>query len=278
MLDKRFRFALATAVLAAGVSHAQSQPQNNYVRDYCVKVEPGKSGDFAAYVREVTPKLMQARVDAGEAAWGLVAEVIAPEGSTAPCDYHIVYGFRGSLPEPSTDPSGMEAAIKRAGLTMSRQELLARRDSLSHLVRLEVLRNIDGVGGETVKGGYLRINHYRTKAGQSVNSWAEIEKTVWKPLVIAHREAGGKSSWGAYQVIMPTGDMVWSNGLTVDSFPNWASMMEGIKLSELWPKVHPNRSMAEWSDRLSTIVDRRLVEVARVTEMVVPKTTAAGSN
>jgi hypothetical protein len=268
----------ALALLSLGGAFAQNQQPVSFARDYCVKVTNGKWAEYAGYVHDVTAKLMQARLDSGDIAWGAVTRVITPAGTSARCDYHIVYGYGNKLPEPNA-PGTTDAALKRAGLNMTASEMTARRDSLSRLVSLEVLRTVESVPLASVtKGSYVRANHYKVRSGQPVSAWVEIERDTWKPLVVADNAAGHKSGWLAYVVMMPQGDSTWSNAMTVDLFPDWESLMRGIPLNELWPKVHGNRSRAEWSDRLNTIRERPLVEIANVVEFSAPKSAAAGGN
>src|SRR5581483_6426968 len=225
-----------------GIAYAQNQEPRNYVRDYCIKIASGKGGEFAAFTHDVTAKLIQARVDSGDATWGAIARVVTPAGTTARCDYHLVYGYTGKLPEP-TSPSSTEAALHRAGLNMSVADMAARRDSLSRLVSLEVMRSADAVPMDAMgKGNYVRINHYKVRSGQSTSDWVSLERSTWKPLVVADNAAGHKSAWSVWVIGMPSGDSVFSNAVTVDVFPDWESLMRGIPVNDLWQKVHGNRS------------------------------------
>jgi hypothetical protein len=261
-----------------GACFAQNQTPPNFVRDYCVKVANGKGAEFSAYTHDVAVKLIQGRVDSGESMWGGIARVVSPAGTTARCDYHIVYGYSGKLPEPPSDAS-TEAAMRRGGLTMTAAELAAKRDALSRLVSVEVMRGVDGVPLASMgKGTYVRLNHYKVRSGQRTADWLDLERNTWKPLVAADNADGHSSGWGVWVITMPGGDGIWSNGLTVDLFPDWEALMRGIPLNQLWPKVHGNRSRAEWSDRLSTICERPLIEIARFVEYVSPKSAGTGGN
>ena len=257
-----FQRAACAALLFLGAGYAQNQPPVHFVRDYCVKVANGKSVEHAAWVRDVATKLMQARVDEGQVQWGVIASVISPAGTTARCDYHVVYGYDGKLPEPP-DAAAVGAALKRAGLKMTAEEWMARRDSLSRLVSVEVSQEVESVEVDA-PFKYIRVNHYKVRSGQSTASWLGLERNTWKPLVAADNANGHKSGWNVYVIMMPSGETVWANGVTVDLFTDWESLMRGIPVNELWPKVHQNRNMSEWLDRLSTVVDRQLVEIARV--------------
>ena len=63
----RFMRAAVLVFLTLGASQAQNQQPASFVRDYCIKVANGKTADYAAYTHDVTAKLIQGRVDSGEA-------------------------------------------------------------------------------------------------------------------------------------------------------------------------------------------------------------------
>lgn len=65
-----FRNLTGLLLLASGAtSLATAQAETGYVRDVCLNVTPGKSAEFAAFLRDAVAKRMQARVDGGQAAW-----------------------------------------------------------------------------------------------------------------------------------------------------------------------------------------------------------------
>jgi hypothetical protein len=265
--------AAAAALLLSGAGFAQNQSTPHFTRDICIKAADGKHTELRTFLHDVTAKIMRARVDEGLNTWGVIAEVVEPTGTTARCDYHLFYGNDGKLPDPRSS-SNTEAIMQRAGLDMKVADIVAKRNAVSRLVSIEVYREVETVP-MTVAGSYIRLNHYKVRNGQSNASWIEIERNTWKPLVVADNADGHKSGWVANLMMMPQGQMVWSNALTVDIFPDWDALMRGIPVGQLWPKVHANRSIAEWSDRLSTIVERQLVEVAHVETIARPKSASA---
>jgi hypothetical protein len=247
----------------------QEQKEPPTVRDYCVKVAPGKGMEFETFVRDVSVPLNQARAEAGEFAWFLFVRGVVPAGSSAPCDYRVVYGYKGLPPEsPSNDQ--IEAALKRAKLNMSAKEMIAKRDELSHLVDVGIWYQIDSIGPSTQKGSYVRLNHYSVKPG-AMEDWRHLETTYWKPLVDAWDKEGGKGSWGVYGLMMPDGDNLPYNALTVDIFPDWNSLLHGVPFA-LWSKVHPNTEATDVFDRLDRVRSRHDIETYKVLEVVSPKT------
>ena len=259
---------LLLAAVCASAGLAQNQGVPSTVRDYCIKVAPGKSMEYEAFTKDVSVPLNQARADAGELAWYLVARGVIPAGSTAKCDYRVAFGYAG-LPPDIASAEQLEAALKRAKLNLSAREFLAKRDSLSQLVAHEIWGQVDSIGPRTEKGNYVRLNHYKVKPGMT-EDWTRLETTYWKPLVDAWVKGGAKTSWGVYQLWMPEGEDQPYNGMTVDIFSDWNSLLQGPPMDGLWQKVHPHTEATEVFDRLDRVRSRHDIEVYKVIELVGP--------
>ena len=258
---------ITVGLAASGTSFAQAPADPSTIRDYCVKVT-GKFADYEAYLKDVTLPVARARAEAGEFAWFIVARGVFPSGSSARCDYRIVYGYNG-LPPEAASKDAMTAALKRAKLTVSYDEMLARRDALTHLVGVDLWYGIDGVGSDVVKDNYLALNHNTVKDGQFAE-WQKLETTYWKPLVEAWLKAGGKGSWSISSLRWPTGTSAPYSSLSVDVFADWNSLVRGVPLNDLWPKVHPTITSAEVFERLAktrSVYDQEVYKVVDVVEV-----------
>ena len=262
------------AVLCATGSLAQAQQEPQSARDFCIKVPAAEVVDFEAYVRDVVVPLNQVRADSGEFVWSIVLRGVVPVGASARCDYHIVYGYKGDPGEtPSTEQLG--AALKKANINLTAEALLARRASLSQLVGLDIWTQIAAAGQGAQVGNYVQLNHYSTKP-RGAEEWSRLETTYWKPLVEAWNNAGGKGAWIVHYLRMPIGDDLPYNALTVDIFPDWNGFLQGVPLTELWPKVNPRMELTELFDRLDAVRSVHDREVYKVIAMVAAKN--AGSN
>jgi hypothetical protein len=262
--------ALVTASLAiGGTSFAQAPADPPTIRDYCVKLNAGKVADYEAYLKDVTLPVARARAEAGEFAWFIVARSVLPSGSSAPCDYRIVYGYNG-LPPEAASRDAMAAALKRAKLTVSYDEMLAQRDALTHLVGVDLWYGIDGVGSNVVKDNYLALNHNTVKDGQ-LAEWQKLEVTYWKPLVEAWLKAGGKGGWSISSLRWPTGTSAPYSSLSVDVFPDWNALVRGVPLNDLWPKVHPNIKSDEVFEKLAKTRSVHDQEIYKVVDSVTGK-------
>ena len=260
--------AWITVGLAAGTSFAQAPADPGTIRDYCIKVAPGKVADYEAFLKDVTIPLSRARAEAAEFEWLLVARGVLPAGSSARCDYRIVYGYKGLPPEAASRET-ITAALKSAKATISFDEMVARRDALTHLVGVDLWYAIEGVGADVAKDNYVVLNHNTVKDGQFAE-WQKLETTYWKPLVEAWLKAGGKGSWSISSLRWPTGTSAPYSSLSVDVFADWNSLVRGVPLNDLWPKVHPTITSAEVFDRLAktrSVYDQEVYKVVDVVEV-----------
>jgi hypothetical protein len=258
--------AVSLAVgLAEGTGYAQGQQEIWTTREYCIKVAPGKGREYEAFLRDVTVPLNQSRADAGEFEWFGLERGVAPVGSSARCDYRLAYTYKGLPPEETTNDQ-LDSALKRAGLNLSAEQMMEKRNALVQLVSLDFWYHIDGAGPRAKKGSYLRFNHHKVKNGQ-YDEYVRLERT-WKALVEAWLKAGGKGSWVLVGLWMPGGDAVPYNGMTIDVFPDWDALMKGVPLDELWLKVHPNTPFAETENQKEKVRSVQTSELYKLVESV----------
>jgi hypothetical protein len=267
----RARSLPIVAVLLAApsaASHAFAQnPDPPTVRAYCIKVNPGKSAEFEAFLRDVSLPLAQVRADSGEFAWMMVTRSLYPAGTSAPCDYSVVYGYKG-LPPEEVSPASLDAALKKTKIPLTAEQMIAKRSSLITLVAAELWWGVEGTGPAIGKGGYMRVNHYKIKPGQW-DEWVKAERAGWKPLVEEWNKAGGKGGWGVYGLVMPSGDAMPYDAATVDTFADWNGLIRGVPL-DLWPKVHPGFSINETLANLDKTRSVHDVAISRIEAVVSP--------
>jgi hypothetical protein len=261
-----FVAAMAAGALAASIVAAQDQDEPTTTRDYCIKVTPGKDGEFRAFLRDTIVPLNQAAADAGRFSWYAAAESVVPAGSSATCDYRMVYGYPGLAPEPRSRET-LEADLKAARLNMTADQFLAKRSSLTSLVAAELWWGIDSVGPRAEKGAYVRLNHYKVNDGD-MDEWVRMEKTYWKPVMEAWLKDGGKGSWSVNGLWMPSGDSLPYNAMTVDIFPDWNGLMRGLPVGQLWPKVHPDINTTQAFNLMSRVRGIHDRDVYRIEEIV----------
>jgi len=269
-MSTRVRLLSAAVLIAvafsASPSDAQGSTPSPSVRDYCIKVTPGKAAEFTAYLHDVAVPLAQARADSGEFAWFAVARGYVPAGTSAPCDYRVMYGYKGDPPE-EISTEGLEVALKRAKLALTADQLIAKRSSLTTLVALEDWGQIERVGPPAEKGSYLEIYHDKVPP-DDWDEWLRLERR-WKAYVDAYLKAGGKGAWGLYQLYGPGGDSMPYNGASVNVFPDWNGLLqEWGAPQELWLKVHPDMTFDEFVRRHRKTHSTHDIQVYKIVEFV----------
>jgi hypothetical protein len=256
--------AIALGLFCCSVASAQEQEPPRFSRDYCVKVKDGKGQEYAAFLQDVTVKLAKLRVESGAPDSFVIARAVAPAGRSAHCDYHIVSSYTGFPPELPTREQNA-ADLKKAGVSMSWDAMVAKRTELAYLVGMDVWRWRERVG-PTVKGGYARINYDKVHPGMA-GQWQYMESTGWKQLAEAAVKEHG-TSWRAASLVMPAGADLPYNAMTIDIFPSWAAMGQGIPARDLWNKVHPDTDMSAHLNGLAAIRDRPRVDVVKLIEVI----------
>jgi hypothetical protein len=146
---------LALAAVSAGISAAQQAP-GGFHTVACIKVQPDKRAEFSQFSRDAVTKWMQARADSGEIAAAYLFRPVLPRGAEQPCDYIGVTVFPGAPPAP-TGPDHLTGLLRKAGIAMSGEEFVARRESVSRLVSLEMWRTVISLG-HVEKGDYAYVN------------------------------------------------------------------------------------------------------------------------
>jgi hypothetical protein len=275
-----FKLTKVTGVFALGVLSCavsgQAQAPQHFSRDICVKVRDGKSQEFTGFLRDVTTKLAKVRIDSGIYSSFLIARAEEPLGRSAVCDYHLVYGFIG-FPQEAPTPEQTSADLKKAGIAMTFDQMTAKRDELSYAVGVDLWRAQESVGS-SLKGGYARLNYYKTKPGMVVADWIRMESSGWKLLAETVAQETPGMAWWAATLVMPGGTSLPYNGLTVDSFPSWAALGKGIPTRAIWNKVHPEMDMATYLSRVGTLVERPRVDIVKLIEVLHDsKTSGPGS-
>ena len=229
---------LLVAGLGGATAFAQGQPEVSTVRVYCVKVAPGKTADYEAFLRDVTVPLNQSRADAGEFEWYGAERAVVPAGSSATCDWALAYRYKGTMPEEPTNEQ-LGTALKRAGLGLTAAQMVEKRSALVQLVGVEYWYVIDAAGPGWTKGSYVNVNYHNVRSDQQ-DEYVRLERT-WKTLVETWLKEGGKGSWAVVGLGMPSGDSQPYNAATLDVFPDWDGMVKaGSSLLALWPKAHPD--------------------------------------
>jgi hypothetical protein len=240
---------LLCAALAAAFSAAlpAQQAPSGFHSVNCIKIKAEKSGEFHKWVSDVLQKYAQSRVDSGAISnWYLLRSVI-PQGSSATCDYLTVSMYPGAPSEPLSADQ-MTAALKSAGLSLNRDEYIARRDSVATLVSTQMFRNVESVGAAK-KGGYLSVAYMKTA---NLDEWLNAEKKLWKPLAEQMVKDGVQSGWSVNLEAYGLQSELPYQGVTVDFFPSWdAVWKDDPQFVDRLKKVHPETDPTAMFEQIS---------------------------
>jgi hypothetical protein len=257
-----FSAALVAAFSAALV--AQQAP-SGYHSVACIKVKPEKNSEFRKWAAEDAHKFAQARADSGAiSTWFLLRSVI-PQGTSAECDYLSISVYPGAPPRPM-DLDELGTVLKKAGLTESAQEFVDRRSSLTELVSNNLFQNRIFVGTQK-KGDYFMVNFMKVA---NIDDWLAYEKKVWQPLAELMAQDGMRSGWSVNVQVLPNGNAMEFQAVTVDIYPSWEAVFEDPRYMEHFKKAHPDMEIGttmENFEKLRTILSS---ELYRVEDMVTP--------
>jgi hypothetical protein len=81
-------------------------------------------------------------------------------------------------------------------------------------------------------------------------------------------KAGGNGSWVLTGLWMPGGDAIPYNAMTIDVFPDWNGLLNGVPVNEIWPKALPNITLAEAMAQEDKVRSTHAQEVFRLVERV----------
>ena len=161
---------------------------------------------------------------------------VIPSGASAECDYLVVSMYPGIPPHPM-GLDELDAALKKAGIAMTGQQYVDRRNSLTTLISSDLFQNIAFVGASK-KGDYFVVNYMKATNLYDYVAW---EKKTWMPVAEAMAKEGTRSGWSLNTMVYPGGTDVKFNAVTVDVYPTWDSIFNSeSNFYELWRKVHPD--------------------------------------
>ena len=160
--------------------------------------------------------------------------------------------------------SEMGAALKKAGLTMSAQDFVDRRASLTELVSNNLFRNEIFVG-TAKKGDYFAVNYMKAP---NTTDWLAYEKKVWQPLAESMAKDGRITGWSANVQVLPNGSDLKFQGVTVDIYPSWDAIFKDSGIAEHFKKVHPDMELGATFERFDKLRTLLSLELYTVEDMV----------
>ena len=227
------------AVLSATVV---AQQPSGFFRTACVKVKPGKDAEFNALANGDIRKFERSQVASGAISGAEELRTIMPAGSQAECDYIFVTFYSG-LPNAPMSKDESVAALKKAGISDSLEEVRQKEDAVGYLVSNSIARSALRVGAAK-EGDYIFVNEMNVP---DTEAWVANEKKLWQPIFEDGQKDGAIDGWAVVERLMPRGAQDPYLTYTVDIYPNWQSLMTffGPTFQDRWKKVHPDVPIAE---------------------------------
>lgn len=258
------RSLLSVAIAAAlSATLLAQQAPSGYHTVACIKIKPGKSAEFRKWSATDARAFQQARVDSGEITTWLLIRSVMPQGTSAQCDYLSISMYPGAPPKP-TGLDEMGPLLKKAGISMSAQEFVDHRSSMTELVSNNLFQNRISVGA-IKKGDYLIANYMKVP---DRGEWLAAEKNVWQPMAESMVQAGVTSGWSVNVQVLPGGTDLPFDAVTVDVYPSWDAVFAGgSHVVESFKKAHPDMDFGTTMEKLEkerTILSRSLSTVAEM--------------
>ena len=261
----RSLFGVAIAAAYSVTLLAQQAP-SGYHSVACMKVKAGKTAEFRKWYAEDVHKVQQSRADSGAITSWFLLRSVAPQGTSAECDYLSIAMFPGAPPKPM-DLDELGAALKKAGLTISAQEYVDRRNSLTELVSNNWFRNLVFVGSMK-KGDYFKVNYVKVP---DIGDWLAYEKKVWQPLAEAMIKDGVTSGWSVNVQELPAGSNLPFQAVTVDVYPSWdAVFKDDLQFVERFKRVHPDMELGTTFEHFEKLRTQASIQLLTVEDMVTP--------
>ncbi len=261
---------VALIALSFPLLSQQAPPTTGFHQVQCIKTKPEKGVEFRKWTEGDLHKYAQGLVDSGRlSSWALV-RAVTPAGSASPCDYFVI-GFYPGLPPEPLGMAGLGPVLKKAGLSMTAEEWVARRDSMSALVSTGLWQNYATVGSMQ-KGDYIVVNEEKAA---DVDEWVAYEKKAWQPIAEQLGKEGLTRGWSVNVLVLPPrGSENRINGVTVDVYPSWDAVIKSMIDPEFlnrWRKIHPDMEIGTTMEHYDKLRNNLSANLFRVDDMISAK-------
>ena len=273
-MKMKFGFTVGACLVFAGLcvagsnsASAQGQSESTGFHSIsCVKVRRGKSADFKTLVDGTFLKFAQSRVDSGGISAWLVLRTVIPAGHDANCDYVFVTFYPG-MPNAPLGDEEMTAALKKAGISTSLEDMRQQRDAAGYLVYNGMEHTAVQVG-RAKNGDYIIVNEMSVP---DTGAWIANEKKLWQPIFEDGVKDGSVDGWSVVEQFLPRGAKDQGTTYTVDIYPSWDAMFKffGPGFSDRWKKVNPGVPIEQGMDqehKVDTIDHTVLYQVVQMVQ------------
>lgn len=261
------RLFICVAIAAAFSINLTAQPSSTGFHSVaCIKVKPENNAEFRKWAAGDVHKYAQSRVDSGALSSWIMLRSVAPAGQSATCDYVVVAMYPGIPPQP-LGLEELDAALKKAGISMTAQQYVDRRAALSTLVSNNIFQTQDSVGAFKT-GDYFVVNYMRV-ADENLDDYLAYEKKVWNPIAEAMAKDGTRSGWSLNLRVFPNGSEQPYQVVTVDVYPSWESIFKpDTQFPDRFRKVHPDMELGTTFEHYNKLRSQANVELYVVQDFI----------
>jgi hypothetical protein len=236
-----------------------------YSPSTCFKLKADSAADFQKFETELLHKVAQARIDDGELTALYVLRAAVPQGESAECDY-LVISFFPKLPH-LFGKDQLQAAINKAGLAITPEDYVNRRNAVSKVISTAILQTQDSVWAPK-KGDYFQVSYMKVAPG-NVDDWIAYEKKVWKPLAEALVKDGKQDGWSVNLQAMPFGTDTPYQGVTVDVYPSMeAAFSDDPQFVDRFKRVHPDMEFGTTIEHFEHLRTQSMVRMFSLEDIV----------
>jgi hypothetical protein len=230
-------FVCAVLFTASCATLPAQQASSGYHQVACIKVKPENNSEFRKFAAGELHKIVQARIDGGAVSQWILLRSVIPSGTSAGCDYVLVTMYPGIPPRPM-GLDDLDATLKKAGLSMTAQQFVERRNSLTTLVSNNMFQN-RALVGSFKSGDYFVVNYMKAANLEDYVAW---EKKAWQPVAEELDKENLRSGWSLNTMVFPGGTDVSFNAVTVDVYSTWESIFNNNtqQFYQVWQKAHPD--------------------------------------
>ena len=228
-------------------------------------MNPGKDAEHRKWWDEEGRKVMQAMVDTGLVKTYYRLRAVVPSGASAACDNVTVAIYPGIPPEPASREQ-FESLLKKAGIA-SADEFAERRDATRKTVSNEIFQN-QFMLGSMKKGDYLAVSYMKAA---HIDEWLNMEKTIWQPIADAMIKEGVESGWSVNLAVLPSGDDMPYQGVTVDVYPSWQAVFQSQNdtgFEARFKKVHPGMDINTTLEKALKTRSQSMVYLFQVEDVI----------
>ncbi len=245
---------LFVAAFALSLGAQDGNTPQIVIVDY-MKATADNVGDYVDLENEVWADIHRQRQEDGAIA-GWFFYHVRFSGTASEYDFVTVTTYDGwDKVDAAFTPGGMSKYWEN--LSEEQRAIAENTENYRDLVRIDVLVTNDFLTADHFDGEnfprFAMVNFMDVPDG-GADAYLNMEKNMVRPMHEAVMKSGsGRSAWGLYSVVMPSGADRPYDFTTADFFNQWSDMGGAdVDYEALFEEVHPNVSMDFFEDTIQS--------------------------